>query len=131
MRGDEVIGYTFFSKNIVPKQIHDLKLFSVVNLDPAVRAEIGKTRPGMILSINAMNRNSPRVILAPISSKTGKVYPFEIFIPGGMAGLKKDSKIMLDQMRSVDKKRLVNRIGTVTDEIRISACAVGQDLISA
>jgi mRNA interferase MazF len=103
----------------------------LVNLDPVVRTEIGKTRPGMILSINAMNLNSPRVILAPISSKTKKVYPFEVFIPGGTAGLSKDSKIMLDQIRSIDKKRLVKRIGTVTDEIRIRACAVGQDLISA
>ena len=103
----------------------------LVNLDPVVRTEIGKTRPGMILSINAMNQNSPRVIVAPISSKITKVYPFEIFVPGGMAGLKKDSKIMLDQLRSIDKKRLVKRIGTLTDEIRLSACAVGQDLISA
>jgi mRNA interferase MazF len=103
----------------------------LVNLEPVIRTEIGKTRPGMILSINAMNQNSPGVILAPISSYTRKVYPFEIFIPGGIAGLKTDSKIMLDQMRSIDKKRLVKRIGTVTDEIRIMACAVGQDLISA
>ena len=103
----------------------------LVNLDPVVRTEIGKTRPGMILSINAMNQNSPRVILAPISSKIRKVYPFEVFIPGGMAGLKKDSKIMLDQMRSIDKKRLIKRIGTITDEIRVRACAVGQNLISA
>ena len=102
----------------------------LVNLDPEIRTEIGKTRPGMILSINAMNQNSPRVILAPISSTTRKVYPFEIFIPGGMAGLKKDSKIMLDQMQSIDKNRLVKRIGTVTDEIRVRACAVAQDLIS-
>jgi len=42
----------------------------LVNLDPVVRTETGKTRPGIILSINAMNQNSPRVILAPISSKT-------------------------------------------------------------
>ncbi len=78
----------------------------IVNLDPTVRTEIGKTRPGMVISVNAMNHNSPRLIVAPITSKTRKIYPFEVFIPRGKAGLDKDSKIMLDQLRSLDKKRL-------------------------
>lgn len=82
----------------------------IVNLDPTVRSEIGKTRPGMVISVNAMNHNSPRLIVAPITSKTRKIYPFEVFIPRGKAGLDKDSKIMLDQIRSLDKKRLHKKI---------------------
>ena len=39
----------------------------LVNLDPTVRTEIGKTRPGMVISVNAMNHNSPRLIVAPIT----------------------------------------------------------------
>ncbi len=85
----------------------------IVNLDPTVRTEIGKTRPGMVISVNAMNHNSPRLIVAPITSKTRKIYPFEVFIPRGKAGLDKDSKIMLDQIRSLDKKRLHKKIGTL------------------
>jgi hypothetical protein len=52
----------------------------LVNLDPTVQTEIGKTRPGLIISVNAMNHSSPRLIVAPITSSTGKVYPFEMFI---------------------------------------------------
>jgi len=103
----------------------------LVNLDPTVRTEIGKTRPGMVISVNAMNHNSPRLIVAPITSTTRKVYPFEVFVPRGTAGLEKDSKIMLDQLRSLDKKRLHKKIGTLDKKILSQACAIAQRLISA
>ncbi len=103
----------------------------IVNLDPTVRTEIGKTRPGMIISVNAMNNNSPRLIVAPISSKTRKIYPFEVSILKGRAGLDKDSKIMLDQLRSLDKKRLQKKIGTLDKKTLSKACAIAQRLIAA
>jgi mRNA interferase MazF len=103
----------------------------LVNLDPTVHTEIGKTRPGMVISVNAMNHNSPRLIVAPITSTTRKVYPFEIFVPRGTAGLEKDSKIMLDQLRSLDKKRLHQKIGTLDKKTLSQACAIAQRLISA
>ena len=103
----------------------------LVNLDPTLHTEIGKTRPGMVISINAMNHGSPRLIVAPITSKTRKIYPFEVFIPRGTAGLGKDSKIMLDQLRSLDKKRLVKKIGGVDKKTLSKACAIAQRLISA
>jgi len=77
----------------------------LVNPDPTVETEIGKIRPGLIISVNAINHNSPRLIVAPITSSTGKVYPFEVSLPRGTAGLERDSKLMLDQLRSLDKKR--------------------------
>ena len=103
----------------------------LVNLDPVIQTEIGKTRPGLIISINAMNHHSPRLIVAPVTSTIGKVYPFEVFVPAGAGGLQKDSKIMLDQLRSLDKKRLVKRIGAIDRDLLIQACAVAQKLISA
>jgi len=106
----------------------------LINLAPTIHSEIGKTRPGVILSVNAMNLNSPRLIIAPITSSIGKIYPFEILLAGGQAaagGLDKDSKIMLDQMRSVDKRRLTKRIGMVDDELLMKACATAQKLINA
>jgi mRNA interferase MazF len=106
----------------------------LINLDPAIHSEIGKTRPGVILSVNAMNIHSPRLIIAPITSSTGKIYPFEILLAGGQdaaSGLDKDSKIMLDQMRSVDKRRLNRRIGMVDHELLMKACAIAQKLINA
>ena len=103
----------------------------LVNLDPTLHTEIGKIRPGMVISINAMNHSSPRLIVAPITSTTRKTYPFEVFIPRGTAGLDKDSKIMLDQLRSLDKKRLVKKIGGVDKKTLSKACAIAKRLISA
>ena len=103
----------------------------LVNLDPAVQIEVGKKRPGLIISINAMNHNSPRLIIAPITSSVGKIYPFEVFVPAGVGGLEKDSKIMLDQMRSLDKRRLFKKIGIIEKDLLIKACTIAQKLISA
>jgi len=103
----------------------------LINLDPTLQTEIGKTRPGLIISINAMNHNSPRLIIAPITSSVGKIYPFEVLVPAGVGGLEKNSKIMLDQMRSLDKKRLVRKIGTIEKAFLIRASTIAQKLISA
>ena len=101
----------------------------LVNLDPTVQTEIGKTRPGLIISVNAMNHNSLRLIVAPITSSTRKVYPFEVFVSRGTAGLQRDSKIMLDQLRNLDKKRLVTKIGSLDKPTLSKACAIAQRLI--
>ena len=100
-----------------------------INLEPVLHTEIGKVRPGMIISINAMNYNSPRVIIAPITTKIKKIYPFEVFIPCGIGGMEKDSKIMLDQLRSLDKKRLIKKIGELPEELVAKACNIAQRLI--
>ena len=102
----------------------------LVNLDPTLRTEVGKTRPALIISINAMNHHSPRLIVAPITSSTGKIYPFEVFVPGGIGGLEKDSKIMMDQIRSLDKKRLVRKLGTLKEDLLKQACSIAQKLLS-
>lgn len=102
----------------------------LVNLDPAGHTEIGKTRPGLVLSINAMNHKSPRLIVAPITSTTRKIYPFEVFISRGTTGLDKDSKIMVDQLRSLDKRRLVKKIGSIDKEALSKTCAIAQRLLS-
>ena len=78
-----------------------------------------------------MNHNSPRLIIAPITSSVGKIYPFEVFVPAGVEGLEKDSKVMLDQMRSLDKKRLVKKIGTIEKDLLLKASAIAQKLIFA
>jgi len=106
----------------------------LISLNPTMHSEIGKTRPGMILSVNSMNLHSPRLIIAPITSSIGKIYPFEILIAGGQGtagGLDKDSQVMLDQMRSVDKRRLSKRIGMMDHEMLIKACTIARKLIKA
>lgn len=88
-----------------------------VSLDPTVGSEIAKTRPAVIISNDIGNQHAERVIVAPISSGgAGNVYPFEVRVPAGEAGLAKVSKVLLDQIRTVDKARLGNRIGVLTGE---------------
>jgi mRNA interferase MazF len=73
-----------------------------VTLDPTVGSETKKTRPCVIISNDAQNKKSLGVIIAPITSQVKAVYPFEskVSING------KDGKAMLDQIKTVDKQRL-------------------------
>jgi mRNA interferase MazF len=86
-----------------------------VNLDPTVGSEISKTRPAVIISNDVGNEYSRRVIVAAMTSQgTDRVYPFEVFVPAGDGGLARTSKVLLDQIRSVDKGRLGTRIGMLS-----------------
>jgi mRNA interferase MazF len=79
-----------------------------VNLDPTVGSEVKKRRPAVILSPDEMNRSLPVVIVAPITSSK-KSWPTRADITlSGKAG-----QIMLDQIRTVDKSRLMKRIAEV------------------
>ena len=83
-----------------------------VNLDPTVGCEIKKTRPGLIISNDVQNRIGIVYIIAPITSQIEKIYPFEVKL-----NIKdKPSKAMLDQIRTVDAKRLGTLITHITKE---------------
>ena len=87
------------------------------NLDPAIGSEIAKTRPALIISNDVGNQYADRVIVAPISSGSlGKIYPFEVHLKPGEGGLSKESKILLDQIRTLDKSRLGQPIGALSTE---------------
>lgn len=73
-----------------------------VNLDPTIGSEINKTRPVIIVSNNTGNAVSQRVIVAPITSNLTKLFPFEVAVQIGQ----KKGKILLDQIRTIDKIRL-------------------------
>jgi len=79
-----------------------------INLDPTVGSEIKKTRPCVIISPNEMNYNISTVIIAPLTSKL-RNYPTRV--PCKVEG--KQGQIVLDQIRTVDKIRLVKRIDTL------------------
>ncbi len=88
-----------------------------VNLDPTIGSEIAKTRPAVIISNDIGNEHSTRVIVAPLTSQgTERVYPFETLVLAGEAGLRQPSKVLLDQVRSIDKQRLGRRAGTLSPE---------------
>ena len=88
----------------------------LVNFDPTIGHEVKKKRPAVIISNNIHNQFSPLVTVAPLSSNINKVYPFEVYIPKKSAGLNENSKIMIIQLRSIDKKRLINKIGNIEDK---------------
>ena len=88
----------------------------LVNFDPTVGHEVKKKRPALILSNNIHNQYSPLVTVAPLSSNTNKVYPFEVYVPKKLTGLNENSKIMIIQLRNIDKKRLINKIGNIEDK---------------
>lgn len=82
-----------------------------VALDPVIGSETGKTRPALILQNDLANRSSPTVTVIPISSQVGRVYPFQVRIPAGEGGLPRDSKALCEQIRTVSRQRLGQRLG--------------------
>jgi len=81
-------------------------------LDPVIGREIAKTRPVVIVSNDKNNKFAATVTVLPITSKNLKNrYPFEVHLPKGMANLPKDSKAKADQIRTLDKSRIVKFIG--------------------
>ncbi len=87
------------------------------NLDPVVGTEMAKTRPSVIISNDVGNQYSRRVIIAPLTSAgVHRVYRFEVPIAEGEGGVPHASKIALDQIRVVDKRRLGRRLGTLPRE---------------
>jgi len=89
----------------------------LVDFEPSVGVEIRKKRPAMIVSCNEANKHLGTVMVIPFSSKTAKVYPFEVFVSKGDSGLEVDSKLKIPQMRAVDKARLKKYIGALNDNI--------------
>ncbi|MFN0277939.1 MAG: type II toxin-antitoxin system PemK/MazF family toxin [Pyrinomonadaceae bacterium] len=88
----------------------------LINFDPTVGAEIRKTRPALIIQNDLANRYSPITIVAAITSKfDDELYPTEVLIHAGEAGLKQDSVIVFDQIRSIDKTRIVKKLGKVSE----------------
>ncbi len=80
----------------------------LVILDPTIGSEIQKTRPCVVISPDEMNLHLATAIIAPMTTK-GKLYPSRV--PVRFEG--KDGLIVLDQIRTVDKSRLVKKLGAI------------------
>ena len=86
------------------------------DLSPVVGSEQGGTRPVLIVQNDVGNKHSPTVIAAAITSQTGKAsLPTHINIAGSSVGLTKDSVILLEQIRTIDKRRLREHMGRLDE----------------
>jgi mRNA interferase MazF len=89
----------------------------LVNFDPTLGAEIQKTRPALIVQNDIANRHSAITIVAAITSQFDHpLYPTEVLISPPQGGLRTDSVALLNQIRSIDKQRLIRRLGTLKPE---------------
>src|ERR1044071_9372895 len=91
----------------------------LINLDPTIGSEIRKTRPCLVVSPDEMNRYINTVIVAPMTTK-GRGYPTRVACK--FQG--KQGQIVLDQIRTVDKARLVKRLGKVDAQTQEKVSAV-------
>jgi mRNA interferase MazF len=104
-----------------------VKRFDVylINLDPTIGSEIQKTRPCLIISPDEMNLNIRTVIIAPMTSAK-KEYPTRI----SCTFRKKQGQIVLDQVRTVDKARLIQKLGTIDSKAQLDVISVLQRLFA-
>lgn len=88
----------------------------LVALDPVTGSETGKTRPAIVVQNDLANETSPTVTVVPITSATERVFPFQVRIPAGEGGLKRNSKALCEQIRTVSRQRLKRRFGHLSPE---------------
>lgn len=83
-----------------------------VELDPVVGSETGRRRPALVVSNDVNNQYAATVTVLPITGQpAAKQYPFEVLLPAGVGGLTVDSRVKANQVRTVDKTRLVRLRG--------------------
>ncbi len=104
-----------------------VKRFDVflVRLDPTMGSEIQKTRPCLIISPDEMNENIRTVIIAPLTS-AAKNYPTRV----PCTFKKKTGQIVLDQVGTIDKSRLVKKLGTINSETQMEVVSVLQRMFA-
>lgn len=97
----------------------------LVNLDPTVGSEIQKTRPCVVISPDEMNRYIRTVIIAPMTSAR-REYPTRV----NLTFQKKTGQIVLDQIRTVDKTRLIKRLGRISDNRAMQVSNLLQEIFT-
>lgn len=97
----------------------------LTNLDPTIGSEIQKTIPCLIVSPDEMNKHICTVIVAPMTT-AGKDYPTRV----SCTFKKKKGQIVLDQIRTIDKARLIKKLGTIDPETQLKVITILQRLFA-
>ncbi len=86
----------------------------LANLEPIKGSEQGGIRPVLLIQNNISNQNSPVIIISAITSKTfEKEYPTNVFISKQDSKLNKDSTILLNQIRTIDRSRIIKKLSSL------------------
>jgi mRNA interferase MazF len=104
--------------------VHQFDVF-LVSLDPTQGSEINKTRPCVIISPDELNDSIRTVIIAPMTTK-GREYPTRV----ACEFMGKTGQIVLDQIRTIDKTRLVKKLGAITESEAEEVLDVLQELFA-
>ena len=91
----------------------------MADLEPQRGTETGKVRPVLIVQTNLLNNEHPSTVVCPITTNVEKESEIlRVRIRKGTANLKADSDIIIDQVRAIDNRRLLNKIGELTKELQ-------------
>lgn len=86
----------------------------LVNFEPVKGSEQGRIRPAIVIQNNILNKFSPLTIVAPVTSKVyDKEYPTNVFIKKEESALDNDSTVLLNQIRTIDKRRIIRKLGSL------------------
>ena len=92
----------------------------IADLEPQRGTETGKVRPVLIVQTNLLNNEHPSTVICPVTTNVEKDSDIlRVHIRKGIANLKIESDIMIDQIRAVDNRRLLNKIGELTKELQL------------
>ena len=97
----------------------------LIRLDPTEGREIKKTRPCLVISPDEMNRHISTLIVAPMTTR-GPSFPTRV----GCEFRGKEGQIVLDQVRTIDRSRLLRKLGTIDEETRSRVLSVLQEMFS-
>lgn len=94
----------------------------LVDLDPARGSEAVERRPAVIVSNDGANqmaaeRGAGVITVVPVTSRTDRVYPFQVLLPAARTGLRRDSKAQAEQVRSVAAERVGDAVGRLPDDL--------------
>jgi mRNA interferase MazF len=89
----------------------------LARLDPTLGVEIKKTRPVIVLSNDSINHFAELAVVVPLTTNTARLSPSHALIPHGAAGLKSPSRAVTEQIRAIDKRRLVKRLGHLAPQL--------------
>lgn len=97
----------------------------LINLDPTIGSEVKKTRPCVVVSPDEMNQYIRTIVIAPMTT-TRKNYKSRV----GISFQDKEGEIMLDQIRTIDKKRLISKLGRLSIKDLRNTLSVLQEMFT-